>query len=82
MSLYKHFANYTQCPLKNLACLRSKTVEEILNAQILAGSALTSWKALLFFQPWLPYVDGKLIRGRLLEFNKWKLPTTFMFKPV
>lgn len=82
MSIYSYFAEYTNCPIRDSNCLRNKTSEEILKAQLLTNTKLTSLKLLLFFEPWLPYLDGKLIQGQLLQFDRWNLPKNFTFKPV
>lgn len=82
MSIYFYFGEYLNCNLRDLKCLRSKTSEEIVRAQMLTEAKVTSLKFLIFFEPWLPFIDGKLIRGQLLDFESWNLPTDYVFKPV
>lgn len=82
MAIYYYFAQILNCPLRDVDCLRKKSTEEIVNAQMETEAKITSLKFLIFFEPWLPYLDGKTIKGQLLDFEKWDLPPGFQFKPV
>ncbi|KAL4229427.1 hypothetical protein ACF0H5_012465 [Mactra antiquata] len=58
-SLVKKFLN---CTTKEyMHCLRSKTAEEIAQAQLDARAEPTSLKLLEFFEPLGPFVDGKIV---------------------
>jgi hypothetical protein len=82
MTIYYYFAEYLNCTLRDIDCLMSKSTEDIITAQMKTEVDLTSLKFLVFFEPWLPYLDGKTIKGQLLEFEKWELPSDFKFKPM
>lgn len=81
MILYYYFGEILNCKFRDLECLKSKSVEEILNAQMEVEKKVTSLKLLEFFEPWLPWIDGNLVKGNLLELTKWNLPSDFTFKP-
>jgi carboxylesterase type B len=80
MAIYEWFANELKCSARDVLCLRNKTVDEIVNAQFLAEKQISSFRLLEFFEPWLPWIDGSLIKGQLLEFEKW-MPNNQKLKP-
>jgi carboxylesterase type B len=81
MTLYFYFAQQLNCTARDVKCLRSKSVDEIVDAQKNAETKVSSFKLLEFFEPWIPWIDGQLVKGQLLEFEKWQLPSNFTFKP-
>jgi hypothetical protein len=81
MAIYLDFARLINCTFKDVKCLMKKSVDEILIAQMAVEKKVTSLKLLIFFEPWLPWVDGKLVRGQLLDLPKWNLPESFIIKP-
>lgn len=82
MVIYYDFAKNLNCTVRDINCLRKKSVDEIITAQMQTEVEVTSLKFLIFFEPWLPVLDGKTIPGQLLEFEKWNLQPGFQFKPV
>ena len=62
MSLYTYFADLLNCSARDMACLRNKTIDEIVSAQMKSEGFISSIKLLDFFEQWLPWVDGKTIR--------------------
>jgi carboxylesterase type B len=81
MTIYLDFAQLLNCAARDVACLRSKSVNDILEAQFAVEKKITSLKLLEFFEPWLPWLDGNLVKGQLLELNKWNLATKYAYKP-
>lgn len=80
MILYYYFAKNLSCPINDLQCLRSKTADEIVASQMFVESKVSSLKLLEFFEPWLPWIDGELVKGNLLEIEQWGLPKGFTLK--
>lgn len=70
-ALYVYFADELGCQVGDLNCLRNKTYEEIVEAQLIVEKKVSSIRLLEFFEPWLPWIDGSLIKGQLLEIEKW-----------
>lgn len=81
MTLYEYFADYLKCAARDMACLRNRTIDEIIDAQMKAEVQVSSLKLLEFFEPWEPWIDGKVVKGQLLELEKWIGGTTFPLKP-
>jgi carboxylesterase type B len=81
MTLCFYFEQVLNCTARDIKCLRSKSVDQIIDAQMKAETKVSSVKLLEFFEPWIPWVDGQLVKGQLLEFEKWQLPSNFTFKP-
>ena len=79
--LYNYFNQELNCAPRDMACLRSKSIDDILEAQVKAENKIASLKLLEFFEAWLPWIDGKIIKGQLLEFNKWISSPNFEIKP-
>lgn len=79
--LYMYLADGLNCTARDIQCLRSKTVDEIVNAQMNAETKPSSIKFLEFFEPWLPWIDGKIIKGQLLDVEKWQQAENFTYKP-
>eukprot|EP01095_Lingulamoeba_sp_RSL-Kostka_P018164 TRINITY_DN984_c0_g3_i1.p1 TRINITY_DN984_c0_g3~~TRINITY_DN984_c0_g3_i1.p1 ORF type:complete len:557 (-),score=189.76 TRINITY_DN984_c0_g3_i1:108-1778(-) len=59
-SLCQNFAKNLDCDYSDIDCLRSKSVEEILQAQINAIE-IDIFSLFQIFMPWQPYVDGTII---------------------
>ena len=81
MALYVYFADALNCPARDINCLQSKTSDEIIDAQMKAEVQVSSLKLLEFFEPWEPWIDGEIIKGQLLEIEKWIGNETFPLKP-
>ncbi|CAF0914111.1 unnamed protein product [Didymodactylos carnosus] len=68
-----------RCQVGDILCLRSKTADEIIQAQTIVNNKITSLKILLFFEPWVPVIDHKVVFGQLTEtINN----VTFPLKPL
>lgn len=81
MALYVEFRQVLNCSYQDILCLRSKSIEDILEAQLAVDQKVSSLRLLGFFEPWLPWVDGTLIKGQLLDIAAWQKPTNFTIKP-
>ena len=81
MILYYYFAKNLSCAINDIQCLRSKTADKILASQMSVETKVSSLKLLEFAEPWLPWIDGKIIKANLLEIEKWGLPKGFTLKP-
>ncbi|XP_035242325.1 cAMP-regulated D2 protein-like [Anguilla anguilla] len=61
--LGKHFAKLANCSAKDWACLQALTSQEVLAAQVKAGSKIVNpFRFLELFESWGPYIDGELIK--------------------
>ena len=47
-----YFTNALNCDINNKSCLMSKSVDEILVAQMAVETKISSFKILEFFEPW------------------------------
>jgi carboxylesterase type B len=70
-NIFNIFSELLNCTIQDVKCLKEKPLDEILKAQNQVHSKLTSIKLLENLQPWLPWIDGRLIKGQLLEIEKW-----------
>jgi hypothetical protein len=52
MSICTFFEEALKCGVRDVACLMSKTVDEILDAQMAVETKISSLKLLDFFEPW------------------------------
>lgn len=59
--------------------MRSKTVSEIVNAEHKPQKTKGTLKSLSMSEWWCPVIDGKIIKGQILEIEKW-LSSDFTFK--
>jgi carboxylesterase type B len=82
MAIYVYFADFLNCSARDIDCLRNKSIDEIVNAQMKAEQEVSSLKLLQFFEPWVPWLDGKIIKGELLEIEKWIGNESFPLKPI
>ena len=55
------------CIVNDMECLYKKTADEITQAQADIRSSPSSLRLLEFFEPWGPYVDGKIVPYQPLE---------------
>eukprot|EP01100_Stratorugosa_tubuloviscum_P003058 TRINITY_DN1724_c0_g1_i3.p1 TRINITY_DN1724_c0_g1~~TRINITY_DN1724_c0_g1_i3.p1 ORF type:complete len:535 (+),score=239.08 TRINITY_DN1724_c0_g1_i3:64-1668(+) len=55
------FANYLGCPPKDINCMRSKSADEVVEAQNKASLWINPEEPLSVFMPLTPVVDGKVI---------------------
>ena len=62
--------------------MQKKTIDELISAQQKTEEQLTDYKFLEFFEPWLPWLDGEIIKGQLLELDKWLDNNKFPLKPL
>ncbi|CAF0724876.1 unnamed protein product [Rotaria sp. Silwood1] len=72
-------AEKLNCTIGDLACFRTASYQDIVIAQTAVNSMVTSLKALLFFEPWLPVIDNILVHGQLLEMVS---NVSFTLKPL
>ncbi|RUS86115.1 hypothetical protein EGW08_006135 [Elysia chlorotica] len=61
------FAQKLGCPVTDIKCMRSKTAEEVAKASYMSRSSVASLKILEMFEPYGPYIDGKLVKGQPLD---------------
>jgi carboxylesterase type B len=60
-------AEQLHCAPGDIACFRRASYQDIVAAQIVINNMLTSFKLLLFFEPWVPVIDNVLVHGQLLD---------------
>lgn len=82
MAIYVYFSDFLNCPARDIGCLRNKSIDEIVDAQMRAEQEVSSFKLLQFYEPWVPWLDGKIIKGELLEIEKWIGNESFPLKPI
>ena len=65
------FAKNIGCNVDDLECLRSKTAEEVINAEILKGRVLeAALHGIKDFLVWAPVIDGKIVTAHPLKLIK------------
>ncbi|KAJ8261744.1 hypothetical protein GJAV_G00157920 [Gymnothorax javanicus] len=63
LRLGKEFAKLANCSTSDLQCLLTLSPQEVLAAQIKAGSKIVNpFRFLEVFETWGPYIDGELIK--------------------
>ncbi|CAF4280551.1 unnamed protein product, partial [Adineta steineri] len=72
-------AEQLKCAVADINCLRRQTYQDIATAQTKVDTMLTSFKFLLFFEPWLPVIDNKIVNGQLMDLVQ---NTSFPLKPI
>ncbi|CAF1482893.1 unnamed protein product [Adineta steineri] len=72
-------AEQLKCAVGDINCLRRQTYQDIATAQTKVDTMLTSFKFLLFFEPWLPVIDNKIVNGQLMDLVQ---NTSFPLKPM
>lgn len=60
-------AEELHCPFNDIACFRASSVDNITNAQKIVNTKITSFEALLFFEPWVPVIDNIIVHGQLYQ---------------
>lgn len=53
--------------MKNLTCFRAASADDIIRAQKIVETRVTSLNLLLFFEPWVPVIDDQLVHGTLYQ---------------
>jgi carboxylesterase type B len=61
------FAEQLHCPIGDIACFRNASYQDIVLAQVAINNMVTSFKLLLFFEPWVPVIDNIIVHGQLLD---------------
>ena len=67
------------CSGVDIACFRRASYQEIVIAQAAINNKVTSFKLLLFFEPWVPVIDNIIVHGQLLDLVH---NTSFPFKEL
>ena len=66
-----------------MSCFLGKSVNDVLNAQIAVSAEITSSNILISSEPWLPWIDGKIIKSsNLLVINEWLGNKSVPLKPL
>ena len=65
--------------MNNITCLRAATADDIIHAQKIVDSRVTSLNLLLFFESWVPVIDHQLVHGQLYQ---TVLNVSFPLKPL
>ena len=60
-------AEELHCTFGDIACFRTASVDNITAAQKSINTKITSLKALLFFEPWVPVIDNVTVHGQLYQ---------------
>lgn len=60
-------AEQLHCVVSNLSCFRSASYQDIIVAQQKVNQMVTSFKFMLFFEPWVPVIDNNIVRGQLID---------------
>jgi acetylcholinesterase/cholinesterase len=60
-------AEELHCTYNDIACYRAASVDNITNAQKIVNTKITSFEALLFFEPWVPVIDNIIVHGQLYK---------------
>ncbi|CAF3372257.1 unnamed protein product, partial [Rotaria sp. Silwood2] len=68
--------NYT---LDGISCFRASSYHDIVAAQNVINSKITSLQFLQFFEPWLPVIDNIIVGGQLMDMFS---STSFLLKPL
>lgn len=68
-SISQTFAQLSGCSYEDLNCLRALNLSAVITAQS-GARQVTFLHPLWAFQPWQPYVDGKVISGQPMELFK------------
>lgn len=78
--LYTNFTLNLNCSLYDISCLKGKSVQEIINSQVIASTVFS--KSLTNFESWIPWIDGQIIKAQLLDINAWMQSGSFPLKPL
>ncbi|XP_055891509.1 neuroligin 4-like [Biomphalaria glabrata] len=55
------------CPVRDMACLRSKPADQVAQAALATRADIASLKFLELFEPYGPYIDGITVKGQPLD---------------
>lgn len=80
MSLSSRFTTLLNCTNGDLNCLYNKTTAELMYADGIIHLEKSSTKSPEVSETWNPFIDGIIIKGQLLEIEKW-LTQNFTHKP-
>jgi carboxylesterase type B len=72
-------AEQLHCTVSNLSCFRAASYQDIVVAQQKVNNMISSFKFLLFFEPWVPVIDNVVVRGQLIDTVQ---NTSFSLKPL
>ena len=72
-------AEQIHCGNSDVACLRNRSMNEILAGQDAVNKMLTAINVLLYFEPWLPVIDNVIVHGNLLDILR---NASFPLKPL
>lgn len=72
-------AEQLHCHYGDMQCLRNASYQEIIVAQRVVNTMVTSLNLLLFFEPWMPVIDYDLIHDQLIRTVQ---NTSFPLKPL
>jgi carboxylesterase type B len=67
------------CQYQDLSCFRRATFQDIIDAQTVVNTMLTSLDFLVFFEPWVPVIDNSIVHGQLYDTVK---NLSFPLKPL
>lgn len=60
-------AEELHCIYGDIACLRAVSADDIIAAQESVNTKITSFEALLLFEPWVPVIDKNIVMGQPYE---------------
>ena len=60
-------AEQLKCAIGDIACFRAASYQKIVLAQAAINTEVTSFRVLLFFEPWVPVIDNVIVHGQLLD---------------
>ncbi|CAF1450255.1 unnamed protein product [Rotaria sp. Silwood1] len=60
-------AEQLHCAVGDIACFRRASFQDIVRAQEIINNMITSFRILLFFEPWVPVIDNVIVNGQLLD---------------
>ncbi|KAH9509556.1 hypothetical protein Btru_046157 [Bulinus truncatus] len=55
------------CPVRDMACMRSRPAEQVAQAALSTRAEVASLQFLELFEPYGPYIDGKTVKGQPLD---------------
>ncbi|CAF4777067.1 unnamed protein product, partial [Rotaria sp. Silwood1] len=60
-------AKELHCGICDITCFRRASYQDIIAAQMIINTNITSLKILLFFEPWTPVIDNSIVHGQLID---------------
>ncbi|CAF0973312.1 unnamed protein product [Rotaria sordida] len=67
------------CSYTNISCFRAASYQQIIAAQKVVNTMLTSLEILLFFEPWVPVIDNSVVHGQVIDIIQ---NVSFPLKPL